>query len=174
MSTISLDLDPVRPLPAPAIGQTCLLRGHTGPLSAKEAPTRTIESMSHAIELLYKYDLRLCESGPSIKRRKSSSTAGRCDTTEPRALGSTPQDLPAALVPEPRFTILLKKEAKRTFADPNQLKKPPSSPKKSGHYSTSPLRCSSVSPSSSASCSLNSFRDPLIAPFPRGYQPVFR
>ena len=63
--TISLDFDPVRPLPAPAIG---LLRGHTGPLSAKEAPTRAIEPMSHVIELLYKYDLRLCESGLSIER----------------------------------------------------------------------------------------------------------
>src|SRR5580698_6460744 len=68
--TISLDLGPIRSLPAPAIGQTCLLKSHTRPLSTQEAPTRATEPMSHVIESLHRYDLWLCESGLFVERRK--------------------------------------------------------------------------------------------------------
>jgi hypothetical protein len=63
------------------------------------------------------------------------------DATQPnRAPGSTPQDLPAILVPEPRFTILMDKEAKRTSADPKELEKTPSSPPRSQNIIVPALR----------------------------------
>lgn len=132
--------------------------------------------LSQCLTLSNYYTNMTCDFVNLVSPSRGESHRRRLgDATQPnRAPGSTPQDLPAVLVSEPRFTVLMDKEAKRTSADPKELEKTPSSPKKSEHYSTSPSRCSSAGPSSSASRSLNSFRDPLIVPFLRGYQPVFR